>query len=94
METHARILSWRILWTEEPGRVQSMGSQRVRHVERLFMCCMSRGDSSQFLWHTVPNPTTPADNFCSLMDTGFQLMTVGQKERTSYTDITPIIQVS
>ena len=30
METHSRILSWRIPWTEEPGGLQSMGSQRVR----------------------------------------------------------------
>ena len=29
--THSSILAWRILWTEEPGRLQSMGSQRVRH---------------------------------------------------------------
>ena len=28
---HCRILAWRIPWTEEPGRLQSMGSQRVRH---------------------------------------------------------------
>ena len=31
MATHSRILAWRILWTEEPSRLQSMGSQRVRH---------------------------------------------------------------
>ena len=31
MTTHFTILVWRIPWTEEPGRVQSMGSQRVRH---------------------------------------------------------------
>ena len=31
MATHSSILSWRILWTEEPGGLQSMGSQRVRH---------------------------------------------------------------
>ena len=31
MATHSIILAWRILWTEEPGRLQSMGSQRVRH---------------------------------------------------------------
>ena len=30
METHSSILAWRIPWTEEPGRLQSMGSQRVR----------------------------------------------------------------
>ena len=29
--THSSILAWRILWTEEPGRLQSIGSQRVRH---------------------------------------------------------------
>jgi len=28
--THSGILAWRILWTEDPGRLQSMGSQRVR----------------------------------------------------------------
>ena len=29
--THSSILAWRIPWTEEPGGLQSMGSQRVRH---------------------------------------------------------------
>ena len=29
--THCRILAWRIPWTEDPGGVQSMGSQRVGH---------------------------------------------------------------
>ena len=29
MATHSSILAWRILWTEETGRLQSMGSQRV-----------------------------------------------------------------
>ena len=28
---HSSILAWRILWTEEPGRLQSMGLQRVEH---------------------------------------------------------------
>ena len=31
MATHPSILAWRIPWTEEPGRLQSIGSQRVRH---------------------------------------------------------------
>ena len=31
MATHSSILVWRILWTEEPGELYSMGSQRVRH---------------------------------------------------------------
>ena len=31
MATHASIVAWRISWTSEPGRLQSMESQRVRH---------------------------------------------------------------
>ena len=31
MAIHFSILAWRIPWTEQPGRLQSMGSQRVRH---------------------------------------------------------------
>ena len=31
MATHSSILVWEIPWTEEPGRLQSLGSQRVRH---------------------------------------------------------------
>ena len=30
MATHSSILAWRIPWTEEPGRLQSSGSKRVR----------------------------------------------------------------
>ena len=29
--TYSSVLSWRIPWTEKPGGLQSMGSQRVRH---------------------------------------------------------------
>ena len=31
MATHSSILDWKIPWTEEPGRLQSKGSQRVGH---------------------------------------------------------------
>ena len=31
MATHYNILAWEITWTEEPGGLQFMGSQRVRH---------------------------------------------------------------
>ena len=31
MATHSSTLAWKIPWTEEPGRLQSMGSQRVGH---------------------------------------------------------------
>ena len=31
MTTHSSILAWRIPWTEEPGRLQSMGLQKIGH---------------------------------------------------------------
>ena len=31
MATHSNVLAWRILWTDDPGGLQSMGSKRVRH---------------------------------------------------------------
>ena len=31
MATHSSVLAWRIPWTEKPGRLQSIGSHRVRH---------------------------------------------------------------
>ena len=54
MATHSSVLAWRILWTEEPGGLPSMGLHRVGHdwsdlaaaavtsdVEHLFMCLMA-----------------------------------------------------
>ena len=43
MATHSSTLAWKIPWTEEPGRLQSIGSQRVRHdwatsLELVFHC--------------------------------------------------------
>ena len=35
MATHSNILAWKIPWTEEPGRLQSMGSQELDTTERL-----------------------------------------------------------
>ena len=41
METHSSIPAWRILWTEEPGRLQSMGSQRVSHNRATNACTLT-----------------------------------------------------
>ena len=35
MATHSSTLAWKIPWTEEPGRLLSVGSRRVRQAERL-----------------------------------------------------------
>ena len=37
MATHSSTLAWKIPWTEEPGRLQSMGWLRVRHVTVIFI---------------------------------------------------------
>ena len=44
MATHSSTLAWRIPWTEEPGGLQSVGSQRVRHdrtTSLSFLSCVS-----------------------------------------------------
>ena len=50
MATHSSILAWRIPWTEEPGRLQSMGSQRVGHNLSNLACThvFSRGTEMDF----------------------------------------------
>ena len=41
MATHSSILAWRTPWTEEPGGLLSMGSQRVRHNLAANTCTLS-----------------------------------------------------
>ena len=49
MATHSSILAWRILWTEEPGVLQSMGSQRVKTLlKRLSSSSSSRESYALF----------------------------------------------
>ena len=46
MATHSRILGWRILWTEEPGGLQSMGSQRVKATKTFTFTLWSWAETS------------------------------------------------
>ena len=50
MATQSSILTWRIPWTEEPGRLQSMGSLRVGTTERLpfhfSLLCIGEGNGN------------------------------------------------
>ena len=48
MATHPSIIAWRIPWTEEPGGLQSTGSQRVSRTERLHFH-FSHGRGFQYL---------------------------------------------
>ena len=60
MATHSNVLTWRIPWTEEPGGLRSIGSQRVGHDESDLACvhsftrylydCISQIDMVRFLY--------------------------------------------
>ena len=50
MATHSNTLAWRISWTEEPGRMQSMGSRRVRHDWRNLAAAAAAAVCPAFLW--------------------------------------------
>ena len=58
MATHSSIIAWEIQWTEEPGGLQSMGSQRVRHnlvtKQQLWL------HSTEILIHVLHSKSQPA----------------------------------
>ena len=60
MATSSSILSWRIPWTEEPDRLQSMGSLRVGHDERLHfhfsLACIGERNGNPLQCSCVENP--------------------------------------
>ena len=47
LETHSSVLAWKIPWTEEPGQLQSMGSQCVRHTWAAEHACTHAGTQTQ-----------------------------------------------
>ena len=51
MASHSSILAWRIPWTEEPGRLWSIGSHRVRHNWSHLACCTHHISNQQGLKH-------------------------------------------
>ena len=60
MATHSSTLAWKISWTEEPGRLQSMGSLRVRHdwatSLSLFLSCIGEGNGNPLQCSCLENP--------------------------------------
>ena len=60
MATHSSILAWKIHWTEEPGRLQSTGSQRVGHdwstsLSRLVITFLPRSKRLLIPWLQSPS---------------------------------------
>ena len=60
MATHSSILAWEIPWTEEPGRLQSMGSRRSDTTERLHfhfsLSCIGEGSGTPLQYFCLENP--------------------------------------
>ena len=60
MAPHSSTLAWKISWAKEPGRLQSMGSQRVRHdwVTSLFFSfsCIGEGNGNPLQCSCLENP--------------------------------------
>jgi len=58
MEPHSSTLAWKIPWMEEPGRLQSMGSLRVRHdwVTSLSLSCIGEGNGNPLQCSCLENP--------------------------------------
>ena len=60
MAPHSSTLAWKIPWTEEPGRLQSMGSLRVDTTERLHfyfsLSCIGEGNGNPLQCSCLENP--------------------------------------
>ena len=57
--THSSTLAWKIPWTEEPGRLQSMRSQRVGHdwATSLSLSCIGEGNGNPLQCSCLENPS-------------------------------------
>ena len=60
MATHSSTLAWQIPWTEEPGRLQSMGSLELDMTERLHfhfsLSCIGKGNGNPLQCSCLENP--------------------------------------
>ena len=56
MAPHSSTLAWKILWTEEPGRPQSMGLRRVGDDWATSLSCIGEGNGNQLQCSCLENP--------------------------------------
>ena len=84
MATHPSILAWRIPWTEETGRLQSIGSQRVRHSlatkQQFHLLFIAHGnvlenflDQFSSTAEHLDSSLHPTDSYSSFLTTGTRL---------------------
>ena len=74
MTTHSSILAWKISWMEEPGRLQSMGLQRVRHDWATSLLHFEQGAPNLFIllpdylkWSWYNNNRNKVHNKCNVL---------------------------
>ena len=79
MSTHSSILAWRVPWTEEPGRLQSMGAQPVRHNGATFMSLTA----AFFLWSILQSSHSLQSTFTYLwiLNKSLEVPMLGWKRR-------------
>ena len=56
MAPHSSTLAWKLPWTEEPGRLQSMGSLRVGHDGATSLSCIGEGNGNPLQCSCLENP--------------------------------------
>ena len=56
MATHSSTLAWKTPWTEKPGRLQSMGSLRVRHDSATSLSRIGEGNGNPLQCSCLENP--------------------------------------
>ena len=78
MAAHCRTLAWKIPWMQKPGRLQSMGSQRVRHNWQLWWSA-SRSSMSDSLWPHELNNNTHTHSGLSLFIKNTSLLKLSSK---------------
>ena len=65
MATHSSILAWRIPWTEKPGRLQSMGLQKVRHDSATNTCIICTLYILSYIFQHGWDYVVPAILYCA-----------------------------
>ena len=71
MAAHSSTLAWKFPWREEPGRLQSMGSQRVGHE---WATSLSLENCKLFMWHFIPHVIVlVVDSSITLLPQAFKL---------------------
>ena len=76
MATHFSTLAWKIPWTEEPGRLQSMGSQRVGHNwETSLLQTITKGKAGLGVFEPLDTTSSPTNPYITLFSVCFCLKT-------------------